>query len=141
MLVGAVIGATVALVMMLVVYISNRGKTGSEYLQKMTRRVMHVSTPKSPDEVLAALAGGIPALKAAPSATDPNTKRVVLATPMSFATWGFWFPVHVSAQANGVTILDIGITSRGFQWGPLVTQAHRNFANAVAAQVGGTVSA
>lgn len=135
-LVGALIGGTVAVVMMIVVFLINRGKTGTEYLTKMPRRVLTFTTPASPDKVMAAFAGGMPEAKAKLMQTDDTNKRLVLASPMSLATWGFWYPMHITARADGGSDVAVGIASRGMQWGPLVTQAHKNFVAMAEAKAG-----
>lgn len=55
---------------------------------------------------------------------DANKKIIVLSSPVSFATWGFLYPVFLHpANANG-TRIELGIQSKFFQMGPLVTRAH-----------------
>ncbi|WP_208325965.1 hypothetical protein, partial [Amycolatopsis arida] len=50
--------------------------------------------------------------------------------PTAF-TWGFFYPVVVSAEGTGARV-EIGIKPKVFQYGPLVTRAHRKLAHAVA---------
>ena len=52
---------------------------------------------------------------------------VVVVSPVTFFTWGFFLPVYASVGADGRTQVEIGISSRFFQYGPMVTRAHRNF--------------
>lgn len=54
---------------------------------------------------------------------DPATKVVVLASPVSFMTWGFTYPVFLHAAGTG-TRIELGCHSKFFQLGPLVTKAH-----------------
>lgn len=138
MLAGAVIGATVAAVMMIAVWLINRGKTGVEYLQNMSSRVLRFTTETPPDKIMASLAGGVPEAKATLMQTDEKTSRLVLASPISLATWGFWYPIHITPAPGGGSQVDVGIASRGMQWGPLVTKAHKNFIAMVQARTGGT---
>ena len=137
-LVGGLIGAGVVAVMAVLVWLINRGKTGAEYLQAMPSRKLRFTTETPPDKIMAALASGVPEAKATLMQTDEKTARLVLASPMSLATWGFWYPIHITPAPGGGSQVDVGITSRGFQWGPLVTKAHKNFIAMVQARVGGT---
>ncbi|MEV0701948.1 hypothetical protein AB0I53_29095 [Saccharopolyspora sp. NPDC050389] len=50
--------------------------------------------------------------------------------PTAF-TWGFFYPAVVYAEGAG-TRVDLGIKSKAVQYGPLVTQAHRKLAHALA---------
>src|SRR5215831_14477275 len=55
---------------------------------------------------------------------DPATKRLVLSSSPSAFTWGFLFPININDYAGGGSHIEIGITSKVFQAGPLVTRAH-----------------
>ena len=42
----------------------------------------------------------------------------------TFGTWGFFYPIQIVRQEKGCEIR-VGIKSRFFQWGPLVTKWHK----------------
>jgi hypothetical protein len=64
---------------------------------------------------------------------DPATKVVVLSSPVSFATWGFIFPVYLHAAGTMGTRIELGCYSKLFQLGPLVTKAHNDCEAAIQA--------
>jgi hypothetical protein len=67
---------------------------------------------------------------------DPDKKIIVLSSPVSFATWGFLYPVFLHpANANG-TRIELGIHSKFFQLGPLVTRSHDECEAAIRAALG-----
>jgi hypothetical protein len=67
---------------------------------------------------------------------DARAKILVLSSPPTFATWGFLYPVVVTPAAGGGSRIQIGITSRFIQFGPLVTRAHANARHAIENTVG-----
>ena len=55
---------------------------------------------------------------------DPASGRLLLEDQPSLASWGFYYPVTIVAVPEGGSRVDVGIKSRAFQFGPLVTRAH-----------------
>ncbi len=74
----------------------------------------------SPAEVLAAIQGIARPFKV--EAIDDHS--VVLSSPVSFGSWGFFYPVLVTQNASGGSDILVGCTSKVFQVGPLVTRSH-----------------
>lgn len=132
---GAIIGGFIGLVYAGLIMLKARNAKGGRYLTEMTRRVISIDAPQSPDAVMAALAGGVKDRPATLEASDPATHRLVFTDKASMTTFGFFYPIHISASGNG-SRLDIGIVSRGNQWGPLVTKAHNIFVDGVKATLG-----
>jgi hypothetical protein len=133
---GLYIPLAVALVILIVGYsiaFSRKGKVGSTTIGKR-RTVLHSSA--SPRQTLEALTqqplSGY-------QTHDVGPLGAVFATSPSFFSWGFLFPVDVTAVPDGSRI-DIGIRTRLYQYGPLVTRAHEKFAEAVATQTGAQIT-
>jgi hypothetical protein len=57
--------------------------------------------------------------------------RAKAARIATHVAWGFFYPAVVYADSAG-TRVDLGIKSKVFQYGPLVTRAHRKLAHALA---------
>jgi hypothetical protein len=55
---------------------------------------------------------------------DPATNRLVLSSSVSLFTWGFLYPIEIHPHGAGGSRVVIGIHSKVFQAGPLVTRAH-----------------
>jgi hypothetical protein len=123
MLEGAIIGAIIGLLYATFAFFRAKAATGLEYLKALPKRVVAFDSAKSPAEVMAALAGGLPEAKAAATATDPATNTVLLAQTPSFNNWGFFFPVRATAKPGGSQV-EVGAASRSFMWGAAVTKVH-----------------
>jgi len=62
---------------------------------------------------------------------------LVFASPMTIFSWGFFFPVAVMAAPDGGSKIAVGIKSRALQWGPVVGNNHRDFAQAATKALAG----
>ena len=49
---------------------------------------------------------------------------IVLEESASASSWGFFFPVFVSKQSDGSTLIEVGIKSKLVQVGPVVSRSH-----------------
>lgn len=99
------------------------------HLLAMTRRCIRFRTDMPPNVVFEKLIAFAPP-RTRLVTRDNQTKRLVFQTNVSFATFGFDFPVFVTPDGAGSNV-DVGCTSRSFQWGPLVTQAHKGFVDSL----------
>lgn len=54
----------------------------------------------------------------------PDSSRITLGTSLTFFSYGFFYPIYLYSLPNGGTMLEVGIVSRSFQWGPVVTHNH-----------------
>ena len=132
---GAIIGGAIGLIYAGFMMLKAKNAKGEKYLNEMTRRVLTLETPLSPDAVLAALAGGVKDRPATLEASDPTRHRLVFTDRATMTTFGFFYPIHVTASGSGSKV-DVGIVSRGNQWGPLVTKAHNIVLDGVKATLG-----
>ncbi|HRK70319.1 MAG TPA: hypothetical protein PLA85_01945 [Micropepsaceae bacterium] len=131
MLEGAIIGAVVGLTLAIIGYFIAAAKKGAEWLAKMPDRVSTFTVRGAPDAVYRAILAAKGDGKAEVDSTDDVMKRMVLThKPSMWAGWGFFMPIHISAQ-GGSTEVKVGFTSRFIQKGPLVTRAHNAFTDAV----------
>ena len=62
---------------------------------------------------------------------DPAHGIVLLSSKPTLTTWGFFYPVVISVEGTGSRV-DLGIRSKLFQVGPLVTRAHQKAAYTLA---------
>ncbi|WNV86378.1 hypothetical protein [Umezawaea sp. Da 62-37] len=120
----------VACVLTLVMYLVASSRKGSVGAVAMTNRriVLHSAAP--PGAVYSWLTQYCPPGYSVEDA-DPANGIVVLSSKPTFFTYGFFFPAIVCTEGTG-TRVDLGIKSRLFQYGPLVTKAHREIAHALA---------
>ena len=108
-----------------VVAFSRKGKvTGVA----MTSRQQTVISAASPAEAFGALLRIGHPFKV--DDADASSNILVLSSPVTFFSWGFLYPVFITPEGNGSRIL-IGIGSKLFQMGPVVTNAHNKAVMAV----------
>ena len=94
----------------------------------MSSSTREIHSPASPQDVLARLQ-----MIGTPYHIDAaEGPIVILSSPVSFGSWGFFYPVHVHAEGSGSRIV-VGISSKVFQIGPLVTRAHNRCVEAIEA--------
>lgn len=105
-----------------------RGKAANARPGGTTRTIEVAAEPAA---VFAALQGPFDRYKV--DDVDPANLVVVLSVPPGIVSWGFFFPIWIKPAADGGSVVEIGIQSRLFQWGPIVTHAHARCASAVEA--------
>ncbi|KID31638.1 hypothetical protein [Prauserella rugosa] len=129
--IGAMAGALVAAGVMFLVATTRKGSVASIAMTKR-RIVLWSSAP--PEALYAWVTQYCPQGYRLEDA-DPASGRFVVSSRPSFATWGFFFPGVVYADPAG-SRLELGITSRAVQWGPLVGREHRKLAQELATLTG-----
>ncbi len=94
----------------------------------MSSTTREIHSPASPEEVV----GRIKHIGAPYVVDAAEGPIVILASGVTFASWGFFYPVHVHAEGSGSKIV-VGISSKVFQIGPVVTRAHGKCVEAIEA--------
>jgi hypothetical protein len=124
---GAVIGGVVVVVMLLVAY-SRRGSVAGTQLGGRRREV---HTALDPDATFAA----VQRVGAPFRLDDANADRraLVLSSSPTIASWGFFYPIVITAGSGGGSTLVIGVRSKVFQYGPIVTRWHGKCVDAIEA--------
>ncbi|MDI5977902.1 hypothetical protein [Amycolatopsis magusensis] len=112
-------------VMLLVAF----ARKGSVAAIAMTARRIGLHTAAPPDMVYAWLTQHGPAGYSVDDAAAVRGIVILSSRPTGF-TWGFFYPAVIHAEGAG-TRVDLGIKSKLFQYGPLVTRAHRKLAHAL----------
>ncbi|MCC6621688.1 MAG: hypothetical protein IT385_10565 [Deltaproteobacteria bacterium] len=113
------------------VALSRRGNARSA---QPTRRKQWLDLPLPPAEAferVKAMAGDRYRLDDA----DAERKVLVFSSNPTIATWGFLFPVFITAGTNGGSRVEVGVGSRFLQIGPLVTRHHDLFVSALRDQL------
>src|ERR1041385_6898461 len=120
---GFVVGAIGGAVIVAIVGIIAALRKISAKTVAQTRRRMTLTSPLAPAAVIEKLKRAA-WRKIKVTDTDADRGVVVLATPMTMFSWGFFYPVFVTQGGSGSTI-EVGIKSRAMQWGPVVTNNHK----------------
>ncbi|HET6613190.1 MAG TPA: hypothetical protein VFG83_14430 [Kofleriaceae bacterium] len=119
--------------LMLAIALARKGRIRS---LQMGGRMLTLESQLDPNAVYDRVAGGVDVF--AVEDRDPQTHVVLLSTKPTLATWGFFYPVVVAARPGGGTIIQVGIKSRLFQAGPLVTKWHNKCLKAIDQAVNGS---
>jgi hypothetical protein len=90
----------------------------------MTRRSTSLDVALPPHEVITRLTAAHPG-RLTNASQDPAGGTVMLQSPISAMSWGFYYPVAVTSREHGSRV-QVGIRSKLFQAGPVVTRAHRD---------------
>lgn len=98
-------------------------RTGKSVLGVRSKRMSAISTERDPESALKLVIRFAQQSGYKVVAIDEAKGQLVLEEPISLFTWGFFFPVFVSQQANR-TVIEIGIKSKLFQYGPIVSRTH-----------------
>ena len=105
-------------------------RKGSVATVGMTSRRIVLYSAAPPEVLFAWLTQYCPAGYSIEDA-DPAHGIVLFSSRPTLFTWGFFYPAALFPQGSG-THVHLGIKSKLFQYGPLVTRAHRKLANALA---------
>ncbi len=128
------LGAVPVIAVLLVVAYS---RSATVHSAPLTSKTIIVESKLPTAEVFERIQHGVG--KFAHEDSDAARGIIILTTKPTFATWGFFYPVHISASAGGSTVT-IGIRSRILQLGPLVTSAHRQCQKAIEQQLVGSAT-
>lgn len=99
--------------------LTRKGKVASDRIGSLRRELHSDADPQAVFDRIAAIGAG----KIKVDDKNAETKQLVLSSPMSFAGWGFLYPVSLHPAGTG-TRIEVGCKSKVFQIGPLVTRAH-----------------
>jgi hypothetical protein len=122
----------IPIVMVVIGYAIAFSRKGSVRGTLMGGRRLDIRTPADPQAAfdrIRAMRGKFTA-----DDSDPQAKIVVLASPVTFFSWGFMYPVYIHAEGAGSRI-EIGIASKFIQIGPVVGKWHRDCVAAIEASL------
>ncbi len=122
----------IPLAMVAVGFLIASQRTGSVASAAVGHRRLELTTTASPAEAFARIA--LIAGKYKIDDRDASRGILVLSSGISFGSWGFLYPVFITANGTGSQI-DIGIHSKLIQFGPIVGLAHRKLRDAIEAAV------
>jgi hypothetical protein len=105
------------------------------------RHVFTFATNIRWDDAMRVLLEAVPAAGYAIEEVDIRSGYMMLGQRISWWTWGFLLPVYFSVAPDGMTMVDVGIRSKLFQYGPIVRHNHRRCFEAVRAALGGSAAA
>jgi hypothetical protein len=93
----------------------------SSTLKERPRRIKSMVTGASPSHVLKAIVVSVPVSTYKIELFDETNGNVVLGERPSLTSYGFFYPVFVRSEGAD-TRVEVGIKSKGWQVGPIVTR-------------------
>jgi len=126
---------TVISIYPILIYISKTRKA-TLHLKQKPKRLLGFITNQSPKKIIEQVTLIASTINYTIENIDESIGRIILSSSPNWITgwitgWGFFYPVYVSIQNDGNTLVEVGIKSRLIQGGPLVTRAHKKFYNRV----------
>lgn len=108
-------------------------RKGSSAMGSRPKKIQSFSTTSSAEDTLKSIIRFAQQSGYKISALDETSNQVVLEESASATSWGFFFPVFVARQGNGSTLIEVGIKSKLFQIGPVVSRSHDKCVNGIKA--------
>lgn len=99
-------------------------RRSSSSLKQKPQRLESLTTSKSVEDVIRLISSFASASGYKVSHFDPSRGEIVLEEGASAFSYGFFFPISISANGAAGTLVSIGIRSRAVQVGPVVGRSH-----------------
>lgn len=120
-------GLFITLLMLVLVVVAWRYAAGRKAPAAMTtrpKRLLSFTTATPAREALETIVAKTRNSAYSVESIDEAQRHLILSTPPTATTWGFFYPVYLTEQADGRTLVEVGIQSKLFQMGPLVRRQH-----------------
>lgn len=124
-LTGACIGGFVVVIGVVIFYWIASSRKPAEVVKDKPANLQRLSTPLQYSEAINRVLGLAPLQGYKVEEVTPDGSGVILSTPLSFFNYGFFYPIYFSVEPGGSTLVEVGIKSRAFQWGPVVTNSQK----------------
>jgi hypothetical protein len=105
-------------------------RKAQDAVKEKPRNLRALTTPMTYSDAINRLLQAAPAQGYKVEDVTPDGSRVILSTPITFLSYGFFYPIYFSAVPGG-TMVEVGIASRALQWGPVVTHNLDKITNVV----------
>ena len=99
-------------------------RNAASVVTKKPKRLHAFTTAQPPEAIIEAIRQKVPDSDYALDSIAEENPRLMLSTPPSAMTWGFFYPIYLTPQDDGQTLVEVGIESKLVQMGPLVKQQH-----------------
>jgi hypothetical protein len=135
MLTGALIGAIVGVVIVTIFLIVGAMRKGTSAVKNKPKKILAFIAPmQHPDVMKTVIRFAQQSGYKVDDIANPGW-RIILSDSPTFTSYGFFYPVYMSPQPNGGTLVEVGIKSKAIQWGPIVTRKHEQCFNGIRAAV------
>jgi hypothetical protein len=128
---GACIGLAVSLVIVAIYFLIAMTRKPAAVVREKPRNLRQLVTPWGYHAAVTSVLQAMPAHGFKVEEVTPDGSRMILSTPITVWSYGFFYPIYFSAQPGGGTLVEVGIASRAMQWGPFVSRNHEKVFNLV----------
>lgn len=111
------------------------GRTPPSALDNKPNRLTSFVVPLPPEEVMKIIIKFAQQTGYCIETIAPDQGFITLSTKPTLTSWGFFYPIYLSQQADHQTFVEIGIKSRAIQIGPLVSRNHERCAAGIFAAI------
>lgn len=127
---------TLAIVIVIILDYYSKKRDALKVVKEKPKKLMTLTTELTPNEVLTTIIDDVsPTFGYKVEVINEEKKQVILSTPTTLSTWGFFYPIYITSQTDGMSFVEIGIKSKLFQGGPIGgrirTKYHRRCFNAI----------
>jgi len=122
--IGACAGGLVAILVVVIFFVVSASRKPADVFKTKPKNLRPLVTSIPYGEAINRLLGQAPSQGYKIEEVVPDGSRVILSTPITLFSYGFFYPVYFSVQPDRSTLVEVGIASRAFQWGPVVTHNH-----------------
>lgn len=129
MLGGLIFGIVLALILFFIASL----KSGTTAAQARPADIISFTSSAAPEKILKAIARFAPTAGYSVCAVDEARGTITLEEGANMMSYGFFFPVFISPQFDGTTLVEVGLKKKMPQWGPLPVRAHEKCANGIKA--------
>ena len=110
----------------------SKTRKATSHLKQKPKRLLGFITNQSPKKIIEQVTLIASTFNYTIEDIDESIGRIILSSSPNWISvwisgWGFFYPVFLSIQNDGNTLVEVGIKSRLYQRGPLVTRAHKKF--------------
>lgn len=110
-------------------------RKGSSAVKTKPGRLMSFTTAMAPQDVMRIVARFAQQSGYKIDEIAESDGRIILSDSATATSWGFFYPVYVSKQDDGNTLVEVGIKSQLIQVGPIVSRNHERCFNGIKAAI------
>lgn len=126
------IGALSGLIVVVVFYVAGAVRKPPTPATMRQGRLLSFHTAMPPVQVIRAIGWFAQQNHYRIEQVDETHGWILLSQPLSLFSYGFFYPIQVTpSQYPGDAQVDIGIRSRAYQYGPVVTSRHKTLATGI----------
>ena len=110
-------------------------RKGSSAVKTKPSRLMSFTTARAPHDVMTIVIRFAQQSGYKIDEIAESDGRILLSDSATATSWGFFYPVYVSKQNDGNSLVEVGIKSQLIQVGPIVSRNHERCFNGIKAAI------